>query len=219
MAGGKFAPYIDQRYSMAVTPRPRDLVTSGYGVYALSTTTGEVAAGISAASEIVQFRWVPSDTNVIARVYKVQIGAASRGTGFTAGEGLFSMKIARTWTAAGTGGGTATITGDNGKLRDDMGTTRLASLRTATTAALGAGTKTFDSQPLTEIVCGVSNATYTQFVGSGGNLVTLFDAQPGTEPLTLENEEGFSILCTVPAAGVWKATFHVEWSEMLVSQV
>lgn len=216
---GKFAPGIDQRYSMQVTPRPRDVVTSGCGVYSLAVTTGEVAAGISAASEIAQFRWVPTTSGKVARVHKVTIGAASRGTGFTAGEALVSLKMARSFSAAGTGGGTATLTTNNGKLRTAMGTTELSSLRIATTAALGAGTKTFDAQPLKELVAGVSNATFTQFIGAGGNHAVLFEAGPASEPITLATSEGFSVLVTVPATGVWKASLCIEWSEMNVTQI
>jgi len=61
------------------------------------------------------------------------------------------MTIAKSFSAAGTGGTAATITGNNGKMRTSMGTTLLGEARCASTAALGAGTKTLDSQAIGQI--------------------------------------------------------------------
>src|SRR5574341_2604196 len=116
------------------------------GHYSISTATGAIAAGVGSDSEVFQFRWT-STTN-IALVTSLRLTGMRATTAFAAGAIDISVTKAHTWTAAGTGGGTATLTGENQKLRTGpMGTTTVGEIRTATTAALGAGTKTFDSQP------------------------------------------------------------------------
>lgn len=128
-------------------------------------------------------------------------------------------KIARSWTADGTGGTAATLTGNNQKLRTGHTTSEVVSARMATTGALGAGTKTFDSQN-----CGgVTGGIYFDLAAGDAanvlipqtNLLGEFAGGMGF-PLILANQEGFSVLSGVvlPATMTWNLVVNVLWSEV-----
>lgn len=196
-----------------------------YATYQIMVTTGTMAAGIGAASEIFQFRW--TSTTKRALVHQVKLNFRSLGTGFTAGRAQFTLTVARAFTAAGTGGGTATITTNNGKLHTNDPTTALTELRIATTAALTAGTKTLDAQPMSDIECSVSNVADTQFIPSStglDNLLWSADQSDGGTPIVLGADrtsattasDGVIIRTTVPATGTWEASAYIRWSEVTV---
>jgi len=179
------------------------------GHYAYGQVTGLMAAGLAAASDIFQFRW--TDTSNLCVINEVALTGMYQTTAFTAGAGLFQLTLARAFTASGTGGTAATLTGDNQALRTSMGSSLVGDLRIATTAALGAGTKTYDAQPI---------GVYAKFILAAGNTqvfeeVTLFSRDPGTEhPIVLAQNEGFGIRATVPATGVWTVGIRVKWAEV-----
>lgn len=189
------------------TLRPIDYAT--YGQYSIATITATMAAGLAANSEIYQFRW--TDATRLALIKNIRISAVTLGTGFTAGIGKFDVLLARGFSAAGSGGAVATITGNNGKLRTSMGTTLLGEIRTATTAALGVGTKTLDTQGIINVAFGVSASTNVTLLG----LTDLFRADADSRhPLVLAQNEGFVIRATVPATGTWDAYISTEWVEL-----
>ena len=106
------------------------------GAYALSQVSQTIGAGIVANAEIWQFRW--TDATRLCVVHQVILdGVAGSATAFTAGFANITLTFARSWSAAGTGGAAAGLTGNNQKLRTAMGTTLLGESRCATTAALG----------------------------------------------------------------------------------
>ena len=190
-----------------VTTKPLPYGTLGH--YSLSMVSGTVAAAMAANSDIFQFRW--TDATRLCVVYEVMLEGMYQLTGFTAGAGLFRMGFARSFTAAGTGGTAATLTGDNNALRTSMGTPLLGEARCASTAALGAGTKTYDSQDLGSYPIMILGAANTQVFSQ----VVLFSREPGTEhPLVLAQNEGFGIRGTVPATGTWVFSVRVKWAEV-----
>lgn len=119
--------------------------------------------------------------------------------------------MARSFTAAGTGGGTATITTNNAKLKTSFPTTAVGEIRVATTAALGAGTKTLDAQP---VGMGLGSITVT-----AGDVIlpptVIYDAMCDTDqyPIILSANEGLIIRATVPATGTWTGGFSIVWDE------
>src|SRR5215831_7255845 len=127
--------------ALRVTQRPQD--PGALGAYTLGIDNGAtvITAGLAADSEVWQFRW--TDATRLAIIRGVYISAGSV-TAFAAGRCKFDLYWASSWTVAGTGGGTATITGRNAKKRTSFGTTLLGEVRCITTTALGAGTKTLD---------------------------------------------------------------------------
>jgi hypothetical protein len=185
---------------------------TNYGrIYAFNAASGVMAAGLAANSEILQVRHVDATELRRLRVLAILLSASVDATGFTAGAGLFDVVPARAWTAAGTGGGTLTLTGNNGKLRTTSNTNILGvsgEIRVATTAALTAGTKTLDAQGIAGIAapCGAAG---TQIIAPVDLLKE--GLMPDGDPLFIGHQEGFVIRASVPAVGTWKfaATIYV----------
>lgn len=182
-------------------------------IYRFNAVSGIMAAGLSANSEIFQLRHVDATNLRMLRVLSVRLSAATDTTGFTAAAATFDLVPARTWTAAGTGGGTLTLTGNNGKGRTSQNTNILGvsgEIRVATTAALGAGTKTLESQ-------GQSGAAGP--AGAAGTVILpptelLQGAMlPNGDCLCIGHQEGFVIRASVPATGTWKFNVAVTLSE------
>lgn len=193
---------------MHTTLKPIPYATLGH--YTYSNTTGTMAAGAGGPVDVLQFRW--TEASNLAVIQEISLTGMYQITGFTAGAGLFTATIARGFTAAGTGGGTATLTGDNQAMRSSMGTSLVNEIRIATTAALGAGTKTYDSAPIGAYPKMILAAANTQVFEE----VVLYRANSsGTEhPIVLAQNEGFGVRATVPATGTWVLGFRVKWAEV-----
>jgi len=194
--------------SMRTTLRPLDY--GALGSYRLSLLSGTMAAGLAANSEVFQFRW--SDATRICVVTSIiWDGLSGSATSFAAGFGKVDVLAARSWTADGSGGTPATLTGNNQKQRTSMGTTLLGAARISSTAALTAGTKTLDAQAIAQYSATFGTTTSTQWMP----MVDLFHADPGSEsPLVLAQNEGFVIRATVPATGTWQFGCTVTWTEL-----
>lgn len=201
--------------ALRVAPRPPDY--SSLGCYAFSGVTGAVAAGMAANGEILQFRW--TDATRYAVVRAIRFNGMRATTAFAAGTIDVKASIARSWTASGSGGTALTLTGDNLSLRTSMGTTLVGDMRIATTAALGAGTKTIDTQDLGLIATHSSGGwnSATPIIGSIYLPTTdlyVADTADGSHPLVLAQNEGLVVRATVPATGVWNAAVQIEWCEV-----
>lgn len=180
----------------------------GYG-FKIAQATGILPANLTAASEIYQFRWTSTATR--ARILGVQFSAAVDTTAFTAGAAIFDMTVARAWTADGSGGTAATLANDS-KLRTSQLPSRGAGSRIATTAALGAGTKTLDTQPMGVLIGGASAVAGSQIIVPSDFYID--EATSYGVPLVLANQEGFVIRASVPGTGTWKAGVTVFWAEV-----
>lgn len=175
------------------------------GHFAVSAVSGTMAAALAANAEIAQFRFTHATNLCVVRRVRIWAGSV---VGFTAGFFRFELIAARGWTADGSGGAASTLTGNNNKLRTAMTTVSGAALRCATTAALGAGTKTLDAQGLASVGGSVTATAGDRLISPS---VDIFDADDGPmHPLVLANQEGFAIRATVPATGTW--TFGVDVS-------
>jgi hypothetical protein len=194
--------------ALRVTQRPQDV--GSLGAYSLGIDNGGtvMTAGLAADSEIYQFRW--TDATRLAIVRGVYLSAGSV-TAFAAGRCKFDLFFATSWTVAGTLGGTATITGRNGKKRTSFGTTLLGEIRVANTVALGTGTKTLDGSPLATLAQGVATA-----VGPIVPAMTpLWKRDTGDEyPVVLAQNEGLVIRAAVAGTGTWYFGVTVEWAEL-----
>lgn len=190
------------------TLRPIDY--GGFGSYRLSQLSGTMAAGLAANAEIFQFRW--SDATRLCVVTSVIFdGLSGSATAFAAGFGKVDMLVARSWTADGSGGNAAVITGNNAKQRTSMGTTLLGAARVSATGALTAGTKTLDSQAIGQYSAAFGTGTSVQWIPQ----FDLFHADPGGEsPLVLLQNEGFVVRASVPATGTWQFGVTVCWTEV-----
>lgn len=179
------------------------------GCFQLCSKSGIMAAGLAANSPIYSFRWTSATFLAILR--RVRIQAWSLGTGFTAGIATFDMFRAVSWTVADTGGVVDTITGVNGDLRTAMAATFLGEIRHSSTAALTAGTRTRDAQPIDSMSYGVTATANTPFSTS---VTKLFERVGSEHPLVLAQNEGFTIQATVPATGTWSWMIIPEWDEV-----
>lgn len=180
------------------------------GTYRVSLLSGTMAAGLAANSEVFQFRWTDA-TRVCVVERVICDGLAGSATAFTAGFAKLDLLAARSWSADGSGGTAATITGNNGKLRTSHGTTLLGAARIASTGALTAGTKTLDSQGLGQVSFSIGTAASAIYVQPNTYLI---GEDIGVQhPLVLAQNEGFVIRATVPATGTWQVGFTVHWTE------
>jgi len=187
-----------------------------YGIYRYSGQTGILGAGIANDSEIFQFRWNPSDAAMRAIINRIRISAAVSTTFFAAGVPVLAEVVRATaWSAVGTGGtGLDPATGIM-KLKTDMPTTKLiaSDMRIATTAALGAGTKTLDGYALAGAVAG--GPVTASLDGTIFPPTDLWkpDVTNGEHPLELEATEGFVVRVRAPATGTWTVNVGIEWVE------
>lgn len=179
------------------------------GHYQTVVQVGTMNAGLAAFSDVLQFRWSHATKLAVIRSVRLEVFRAM-GTGFAAGLFRFEMYSARAWTVDGTGGTTTTFTGNNSKLRTGGGMpTSSASIRTASTVALGAGTRTGDAGNLAVFGGNVTAAANTVFASQ----VNLYLPSSFDQPLELANQEGFVIDADVPATGTWQAIWNIAWSE------
>lgn len=194
--------------ALRVEQRPLD--PGALGVYRKSLLSGTMAAGLAANAEVFQFRW--SDATRLCAVQKVILdGLSGSATAFAAGFGKVDLVPARSWSADGSGGTAGTITGNNGKLRTSFGTTLLGATRISSTAALTAGTKTLDTDPIGQLSLSFGIVVSVQYA----NQVVLFGEDIGpTHPLVLAQNEGFVLRATVPATGTWQFGVTVHWTEV-----
>jgi hypothetical protein len=187
------------------------------GHYRFGGVSGTMAATpIAANSEIVQFRW--TDATRLAVITRIAISCGLNIAAGGAGLGAFRACIARAFSAAGTGGNTATLTGDNSKMRTSMGTTLLGELRYASTAALGAGTKTLDTNDIAAVGFGIGTGALT--VSPSTTILPHTDlvncTAQGCHPIVLAQNEGL-ILRTGPAwpaTATWHFAFEIDWAEV-----
>lgn len=194
--------------AMRTVIRPNDV--AALGSYAIGMTSGVMAAGLAANADIFSFRFAPSTTTNICLVRRVLISAGNTATAFTAGVVTFNLFAARSFTASQTGGTAATVTGNNQKLRTSFAAMGVADIRISSTAALGAGTKTLDAQPLGSVSSAIVATAGSILVP----LVPLLDTRVGEWPDVIANNEGLTIQGTVPATGTWTFSASVTWEEV-----
>lgn len=197
-----------------ITPRPVD--HGAFGQFRYAGFTGILPAAIAANSEIFQFRW--TDATRLCVIQRVTIGAAVSTTFFAAGVPVqIDLVKATSWSAAGTGGTTVTPAALL-KKRTSMASTLVAAgdIRPATTAALGAGTKTLEGLSMAAIAAaGPITASLDGTIIAPGTVLFQADVSNGEHPIILSTNEGFVIRAVaVPATGTWTASINVDWAEV-----
>jgi hypothetical protein len=187
-----------------------------FGHYSYGGFSGIIPAALAANSEIYQFRW--TDATRLCVIRKVRIAACVTTTFFAAGVPVqIDLVKATGWSAAGTGG-TAVSPAATLKKRTSMGSSLVASgdMRIATTAALGAGTKTLEANSLQAIVAaGPITASLNGEIIAPGTILWQAEVGDGEHPLVLVANEGFVIRSVaVPATGTWQIAVQVDWAEV-----
>lgn len=205
-----------------VITKPDDVGNLGH--YMFHGVTGSIAAGAGSLAEFVQIRYTGSN---LCLVYDIILESFVATTAFAAGSYLFDVIKSVSWTVDGTGGTAQTPEKVRTSHAAPTVTTRIAS----STAALGAGTKTLATNPLRAI----RGNTTTGVAVTGGetNLGPMASAAisvgyPGpvalypspfvpdqqAYPIVLTQNEGVSVRATVPATGVWIASFTARMAEV-----
>lgn len=206
-------------------PKPHDHGALGH--YRAVLTTGTIAAGMAANGEIVQMRWVDA-TRFCVITHVAVLEFRDITTAFAAGVFNFQCVRATAWSADGSGGAAVAVADPQLQVRAaTMGASLFSTgFRVATTAALGAGTKTLDTLPMgaafgtvgTTPVIGqmyIPNVA-SAVVGGGGSGVDLInpDTGSGEHPIVLAQNEGIVVRANVPATGTWVASVLVKWAEV-----
>lgn len=210
-----FGAIDSYNFAMRVSQRPMPL--GARGAYSIGLITGILPAALAANSEIAQFRWVDASSR-IAILRSIQCSACVSTTFFAAGVPVqIEARHARTWTAQGTGGTGTTFGTNDSKKRTNMGTSLMGAgdIRIASTAALGAGTKTLDGSAFASMVApGPITASLNGTIIPAGTVLwqrNTADEYPGV----YANNEGFVIRSVaVPATGTWTFSCQVEWCEI-----
>jgi hypothetical protein len=191
--------------ALRVTVRPLEVST--LGAFSKAHNSAIMAAGLAANANIYSFRNGGSN---LALVRKVTITMAGLATAFTAGQATFNMFAARSFTASDSGGTAGTLSGNNAKLRSSFGTMTISDIRGSATAALTAGTRTLDTDPMASITTAIGVAVSTIYIPPS---TELWAPEVGQYPLMLAQNEGFVIQATVPATGTWVFSVRTTWDE------
>jgi len=206
---------------MHVILKPDDV--GSLGQYMISCVTGSMAAGLAAASEILQLRYTGAN---LLLIYDVVLESFVATTAFVAGTWAFDVIRATAWTVDGTGGATQVPE----KLRTSFAAPT-ATARIATTAALGAGTKTLATVSLRvirgntstgvavaggETQVGVQSSAQISVGYPGAVPIYPSPAVPDQNayPIVCAQNEGIAIRASVPGTGVWVASFTARVAEV-----
>jgi hypothetical protein len=198
--------------AVRVSIRPADYGLLGQ--YRIAMHSGTMAAGLGGFSQIFQARW--TSTPQLALIWGVNLaGMAGTATAFAAGTAYVGLILPRSWTVDGSGGSPAVLTGNNQMLRTSMGSTLMGSIRIATTAALGVGTSTIDTQGFGQIFIAVSTAASQNFLGQVGLYGSSSMEDGGNvAPIVLSQNEGIALVAAVPGTGTWGFSAAMSWSEV-----
>ena len=201
---------------MHVLAKPQAYGTLGH--YRWGALSGLIPAALAANSEILQFRW--SDATRLCIINSIKISAAVSTTFFAAGVPLqISLTKATAWTAVGTGG-TRPAVAATLKKGSSMGSSLLGAndIGVATTAALGAGTKTLEATPMGVMVAaGPITASLNGAIILPGTPLWDSNSADGEHPLLLVQNEGFAIRSiAVPATGTCMFAINIDWAEVTI---
>jgi hypothetical protein len=193
-------------FALRVSVRPIEI--GSLGAFSKSLNSGIMAAGLAANANIFSFR--NSSSNFIL-IRKIAFTMGGLATAFTAGQATFNMLVARSFTVADSGGTTGALTVNQAKLRTSFATPSIGNIQCSTTAALTAGTRTLDTDPMASISLGIGVVVSTVYVPAS---TELWGPEVGQHPLILAQNEGFVIQATVPATGTWCFGARVTWDEV-----
>ena len=194
--------------ALRVTPRP--MQAAGY--YRFASVTGLLTA-VAAQGELMQFRW--ASVTHLALIQQLRVRAICT-TAFTAAQEVgYNAATVTGWTVNGTGGTDIVPNASNLMKRTSFPQSQVASLRFATTAALGAGTKTIFGTNFWE-KNGYAAAVGAEIVNHSADMT-----DGGAEyPIVLQQNEGI-ILRNGPtamgAAGLVKLSVEIAWAEVLIA--
>jgi hypothetical protein len=165
--------------------------------------------GVAANGPVFAFRNIGSNPLMVRRL---QVGFYTT-TAFTTAQALaYAAFVARSWSASDTGGTAIALTGSNGKHKIGLATMAVApDVRIAAAAALTAGTRALDANPL-GYACGSATA-----VGTSMPMSSIISHDTGDYPVIIGQNEGLVIqnVLAMGAAGVIALMVNIELAETL----
>lgn len=204
--------------------RPLDYGSLGH--YRIQTVTGTLAAalaaGTSSAGHVFAFRWGDATRFAVITKLKTRFLPLTPFTAATLTDHTsFDAFIVRSYTVSHTGGTALTPTGNNAKMRTNMGTSLVTDVRISTTAALTNGTETFDAFPFAQSLrkgnrVNPAAATEETIMPQMDGMEMDFDMGGGDHPITLAQNEGIVIRNRTvwPAAGTGILSVMISWAEV-----
>lgn len=194
---------------------PSKVTPFSLGSYIAVSTSGSLGAGAQTNAEVYQFRW--SDATRLCVLESITVNFLAT-TAYAAGLLHITATQARSFTAVGSGTGSSALTlstNNTGKRKTTFSSSLVAdtSIVVYGTAALSAGTKTFDNAPFAAI------ATNTTATNIFTNQVLYQRNFQGEYPIVFAQNEGFALRLTCPATGVGVLYVTTQWSEVTTSEL
>lgn len=179
----------------------------GGGHFAIEAESGALA-GVAANASVFSFRWV--NAYLVAAITKLSMWWVTT-TAFTVAQLLnHGVFIARSFTVADSVGTDVTPLAGQQMKRTSMKDSLASKILIATTAALTAGTRTLDTQPIAGI------GAWSGAQGNALERTVLLDNIGERYPVVLAANEGLVIInkTLMGAAGVIKLGVEMEWAEI-----
>lgn len=189
----------------------RPLDVGSLGAYRVAMLSGSIAATLAALSPLFSLRWSDATRKLV--LHDLQVGIVVDGTITTSVPMELEAILARSFTASDTGGTAISVAGNNQKMETGFGSSLVGDLRMATTAALGAGTRTLDGQPIGAAFAVSGTTAPVQALP----LTSIYRPIAGVEhPVVLTQNEGLIIRngVTGPATGTFRVLVMASWSEV-----
>ncbi len=180
------------------------------GWISIGAQSGAITA-TAAAAPLFSLRNISTKLILVRRIGAGLIAT----TGFTAAQKVdLGLIVARGFSASDTGGTVIALSGSNGKHRTTLNTPAAIDLRIASTAALGAGTRTLDANTLAQVAGYAGAATVGTLIAPAAN--NLFAHDTGDYPLILAQNEGLIIqsLTAFGAGGIASLYANIEFAEV-----
>lgn len=204
---------VDANHSLQTTPRHPTIGSNG--AYRLGAYTGAltvVAAGTATAGHLFAARWSHATKLALVTFFRARWSTIA---GFTAAQEVgMDLVVARSYTAAHTGGTAITLTANALKKSSLHGTTTLADARIGATGALTAGTHTLDAQPM-------ASGFYSELAAGAavpkGFFELVYQAPDlATHPLVLTQDTGLVLrnVILMGAGGTARVAVEMEWLEV-----
>lgn len=186
---------------------------TGGSAYRLGLKSGSTGlTGLAAAAPVFALRNTSTSSNILVTRFDWMLCV----TTVASAAGLLDsqLTIARAFTAMDTGGVAVTLSGNDQKKRTSYATT-IASMRVAQTAALTAGTRTLDDNPVAVDAAWLATSTLGP-VGGGQYEAQLNEDGGDEEGILLAANEGLilALIAAMPTSAVAQLYLDIDWKEI-----
>ena len=211
-AGGVNKANVDIDGHLNINPRPPAFGALGY--YRQAAVSGSIAATLGPSTLIWSCRW--GNASNLCLVQSVRVNAIVNGA-ITASVGVqFNLNVLRSYSATDSGGTAVGVPASMQKMRTSMGSSLMTDWRMPTTVALGAGTRTPDTNPIGMLFGASGTAVGTTFFGNGAPQPIYSRDNSDNHPIILATNEGLAItnVLSGPATGTFVLLVQMEWGEV-----